>query len=83
MKGLMLIERAASDSRHLVAKAVSMALRATGKRNSALNAAALRAAERLAVSPDAPARTVGREAIRELTSPSVVRRLARRQPERA
>ncbi len=83
MKGLRLIERAASDNRHLVAKAVSMALRATGKRNSALNAAALSTAQRLAASPDAPARTVGKEAVRELTSPSVVRRLARRQPARA
>ncbi len=78
VRSLRLIERAASDERHLVGKAVSMALRATGKRNPALNAAALTVARRLVASADAPARTVGREAVRELTSPSVVRRLLRR-----
>ena len=36
----MLIERAASDERHLVKKSVNMALRAIGKRNTALNVAA-------------------------------------------
>ncbi len=55
-----------------------MALRAVGKRNSALNAAAVTVARRLADSPEAAARWVGKDALRELTSPSVTRRLAAR-----
>lgn len=64
---LPLIEAAASDHRHYVWKGVSMALRAMGKRNPALRAAALATAERLAASPDVKARAVGKEALRELT----------------
>jgi 3-methyladenine DNA glycosylase AlkD len=80
-KGLVLIERAASDERNFVKKAVNMALRAVGKRNAALNAAAVTVARRLADSPPGAARWVGKDALRELTSPSVVRRLAaRRRP---
>ena len=75
VKGLVFIERAASDERHFVKKAVNMALRAIGKRNPALNAAAVKVARRLADSPTAPARWVGKDALRELTSPSVTRRL--------
>ncbi len=41
LNGLALIERAAGDDRHFVKKAVNMALRAIGKRNPALQAAAL------------------------------------------
>jgi 3-methyladenine DNA glycosylase AlkD len=52
-----------------------MALRAIGKRNRALNAAAVDAARRLAGSKDAAARWVGKDALRELTSPGVVKRL--------
>ena len=75
-EGLRFIERAATDERHFVKKAVNMALRATGKRNPALNAAAVAVARRLADSPEAAARWVGKDALRELTSPSVIRRLA-------
>ena len=77
-EGLLLIERAATDERHFVKKAVNMALRAIGKRNPELNAAAVLVARRLADSPQAAARWVGKDALRELTSPSVIRRLARR-----
>jgi 3-methyladenine DNA glycosylase AlkD len=78
VKGLVLIERAADDKRNFVKKAVNMALRAIGKRNRALNAAAAAVARRLAGSPNAVARWVGSDALRELTSPSVIRRLALR-----
>jgi 3-methyladenine DNA glycosylase AlkD len=78
VEGLVLIERAADDERNFVKKAVNMALRAIGKRNRALNAAAVAAARRLAGSSNASARWVGKDALRELTSPSVIRRLARR-----
>ncbi len=78
-QGLGFIEEAATDSRNFVRKAVNMALRATGKRNLALNKAALKVARRLAESPDATARWVGRDALRELTSTSVARRIAKRR----
>ena len=75
VQGLGLIERAAADGRNFVKKAVNMALRAIGKRNRALNAAAVAVARRLADSQDAAARWVGKDALRELTSPAVARRL--------
>ena len=79
-QGLVLILRAASDDRHFVKKAVNMALRAIGKRNVALNAAAIVIARRLAESPEPSARWVGKDALRELTSPSVTRRLSAHRP---
>ncbi|MGH7566044.1 MAG: DNA alkylation repair protein [Gemmatimonadota bacterium] len=78
-RGLLLIERAADDDRHFVKKAVNMALRAVGKRNPALNAAAVTLARRLSASPESAARWVGRNALKELTSPAVKRRLAARR----
>lgn len=78
-QGLIFVLRAASDERHFVKKAVNMALRAIGKRNPALNAAAVTVSRRLADSPDAAARWVGKDALRELTSASVTRRLASRR----
>ena len=75
VEGLVLIERAAGDDRHFVKKAVNMALRAIGKRNIALNAAAVAVARRLADSPEAAPRCIGKDALRELKSPSVTRRL--------
>jgi len=77
-QGLALIERAATDERNFVKKAVNMALRATGKRNPALHAAAVATAERLATSTNSAARWVGKDALRELTSPAISRRLAAR-----
>ena len=73
--GLRLIERAATDERNFVKKAVNMALRAVGKRNQKLNSAAVLLARRLSDSDDQTARWVGRDALRELTSPSVKKRL--------
>ena len=78
VKGLVLVQRAAGDERNFVKKAVNMALRAIGKRNRALNTAAVSVARRLAGSRNATARWVGKDALRELTSPTVIRRLARR-----
>jgi 3-methyladenine DNA glycosylase AlkD len=77
--GLLLVERAATDERNFVRKAVNWALRSIGKRNPALNAAAVTVARRLAGSPVAAARWVGKDALRELTSPGVIRRLAARR----
>ncbi len=75
LEGLALIEREARDERHFVKKAVNMALRAIGKRNRALNAAALKTAKKLAASDDPSARWIGKDALRELTSASVTRRV--------
>ena len=77
-EGLRYIEAGASDERHFVKKSVNMALRAIGKRNPALNDAAVTLARRLANSPQPAARWVGKDALRELTSPAVTRRLAGR-----
>jgi len=78
LNGLLLIERAATDERHFVKKAVNMALRAIGKRSAGLHAAAVAVAERLADSPEPAARWVGKDALRELMSPKVRMWMARR-----
>jgi 3-methyladenine DNA glycosylase AlkD len=74
-QGLALIEREAGDERHFVKRATNMALRAIGKRNRALNCAAVIVARRLSNSADTTARWVGTDALRELTSPAVTSRL--------
>lgn len=76
VESLQLIERAATDERNFVKKAVNMALRSIGKRNATLRAAALVMAKRLAALEDPSARWVGKDALRELSSPAVARRLA-------
>jgi len=75
---LPLVERAATDERNFVKKGVSWALRGIGERSVALNTAALAVARRLAASPDAAARWVGKDVLRQLASPAVLRRLAAR-----
>ncbi len=74
---LPLVERAATDERNFVKKGVSWALRTTGRRSRALNTKAEAVARRLANSPHAAARWVGKDALRELTSSAVTRRLKR------
>ena len=74
VQGLSLIEREAGDDRNFVKKAVNMALRAVGKRNRALNLAAVAVARRMATSEDATARWIGTDALRELSSAKVMKR---------
>jgi 3-methyladenine DNA glycosylase AlkD len=86
---LELIRREAWDERNFVKKAVNWALRNIGKRNAALHAAALATAEeilaaaedRVAADRKDPAgraaRWVARDALRELRSEKVLRRLER------
>lgn len=69
IQGLALIEREARDERNFVKKAVNMALRAIGKRNPVLKAAAREVAQRLMDSPNPTACWVGRDALKELSSP--------------
>ena len=83
VRSLRFVERAATDDRHFVKKAVNMALRAIGKRSASLNAAAVAVAQRLAASPQAAPRWVGKDAIRELTSPKVIQRLGARRGARS
>jgi 3-methyladenine DNA glycosylase AlkD len=72
-----LIEAGSSDERNFVKKAVNWALRNIGKRSRNLNQAALEFATRLADMQDPTARWIGRDAIRDLTSDAVIRRLQR------
>lgn len=75
---LPFIEAAATDARNFVKKGVSWALRAVGQRNAALHAAAMTVAQRLAAAPQASARWVGKDTLRDITRPLVMRRLAAR-----
>ena len=78
LRSLALVERAAADERNFVKKGVSWALRGVGRRSPALNARAIATARRLSKSSEAAARWVGRDALRELTSPLVRRQLEAR-----
>jgi 3-methyladenine DNA glycosylase AlkD len=82
------VERGAFDQRNFVKKAVNWALRNIGKRNRALNAAAISTAERIRSSANAraggerggdpetrAARWVATDALRELESEKVQARL--------
>jgi 3-methyladenine DNA glycosylase AlkD len=76
---LPIIEREAGDRRNFVRKAVNWALRQIGKRNRALNAKAIAAAERIQASDVRSAKWVASDALRELRSQAVQRRLRVRQ----
>ncbi len=80
LKSLRLVERAASDDRNFVKKGVSWALRLVGRRNKVLNAAAVELCRRLAESPEPAARWNGKQALRELTSALVRRKLSAAGP---
>ena len=75
---LPLIETRSEDERNFVKKAVNWALRSIGKRNAGLNEAALKLAEKLAASENRTARWIGRDAIRDLTGPKTLARLAKK-----
>lgn len=75
VKALPLVEKAAFDERLLVIKGVNWSLRCIGKRNKALNKAAVALAERLADEDDKSARWVGKDALRELRNPKLLARL--------
>jgi 3-methyladenine DNA glycosylase AlkD len=71
-----LIEQAAMDDRNFVKKGVSWALRAIGGRSAALNAAAVALARRLATSTEAGPRWLGKDTLRDITRPALLKRLA-------
>ncbi len=78
LQALVFVEDAASDDRNFVKKGVNWALRAVGMRNRALNAAAVKLARRLAASKEAAPRWNGKDALRALTRPALVAKLAAR-----
>jgi 3-methyladenine DNA glycosylase AlkD len=82
VKSLALIERAATDERNFVKKGVSWALRGVGERSASLNAAAVKLANKLAASESASARWVGKDALRQLDTPAVRKRLDKRESRR-
>ncbi|MEX2237691.1 MAG: DNA alkylation repair protein [Dehalococcoidia bacterium] len=73
---LPVIEREAWDGRNFVKKAVNWALRQIGKRDFALNAAAIESARRILAQGSAPARWIARDALRELEGAPMQARLA-------
>lgn len=75
MKFFPIIEKGATDDRNFVKKGVSWALRHIGHRNAALHAAAVRMATKLSNSDDAAKRWVGRDALRDITRPAVIKKV--------
>src|ERR1700674_2103675 len=75
---LRVIEREACDERNFVRKAVNWALRNIGKRNLRLNRAAILTAERIRRQGSRSARWIAADALRELKSEAVQRRLRRK-----
>jgi len=75
---LRVIEREAYDERNFVKKAVNWALRNIGKRNVRLNREAIRAAERIRRQGSRAARWIAADALRELRSDAVQKRLQRK-----
>lgn len=74
---LPMIEKGASDERNFVNKGVSWALRHIGHRNQRLHAAAVKTATQLATSTDRAKRWVGKDALRDITRPAVLRKVKR------
>lgn len=72
---LEIIKREASDDRSLVKKSMGLALRQIGKRNACLNAHAIQIATLLNTSELKPVRSIGQEALRELTDAKLLHRL--------
>lgn len=69
------IKKGAADDRNYVKKAVSWALRHIGKRNRALNREAVLLAEEIAGMDSRAARWIASDALKELRSEAVERRL--------
>jgi 3-methyladenine DNA glycosylase AlkD len=72
---LSLIKAASTDERNFVKKAVNWALRHIGKRNPQLHPKALELAVQLSNSESKAARWIGKDAVRELNSEPILKRL--------
>src|SRR4030042_868928 len=75
-----LIIKGATDDRNYVKKAVNWALRQIGKRNLTLNKEAAAVAKRIHKMDSRSARWVATDALRELTSEKVMKRLKKEKP---
>jgi 3-methyladenine DNA glycosylase AlkD len=75
LKFLPRIRRESTDERNFVKKAVNWALRQIGKRNVALNKAAIKAAQEIRKIGSPSARWIAADALRELRSEAVQKRL--------
>jgi 3-methyladenine DNA glycosylase AlkD len=78
-KFLKCIERESWDDRNFVRKAVNWALRNIGKRNTQLNRYAIATAERIRRKGTPAGRWISSDALRELRSESVQRRLSQKR----
>jgi len=78
MELLPILRGGAADDRNFVRKAVNWALRQIGKRNLKLNRAAIDEAERIRKIDSRSARWIASDALRELRSQTVQRRLRQR-----
>jgi 3-methyladenine DNA glycosylase AlkD len=78
LKLLPMIEHGATDERNFVKKGVSWALRQIGHRNAALHRAAVKTATRLAKSADPVQRWVGKDVLRDLQRPLVLKKVKAR-----
>jgi 3-methyladenine DNA glycosylase AlkD len=74
-----IIQRESIDERNYVKKAVNWALRQIGKRNRSLNRTAIRAAEEIQEITSRSAKWIASDALRELTSEAVQKRLKGRR----
>jgi 3-methyladenine DNA glycosylase AlkD len=77
LKFLPIIKRESRDERRYVWKAVNWVLRQIGKRNKGLNKAAIKAAEDILKLHSKAAQWVAKDALRELNSEAVRKRLKR------
>jgi 3-methyladenine DNA glycosylase AlkD len=75
---LPIIKAGAADERNFVKKAVNWALRQIGKRNAKLNRDAIKAAEEIRKINAKSARWIASDALRELTSEAVARKMMKR-----
>ncbi len=73
------IKAKSDDGRNFVKKGVNWALRQIGKRNLALNAVAIRIAEEIVVIGSKAGRWIARDALRELRSENVQKRLSKKR----
>ena len=72
-----IIKREATDGRNFVKKAVNWALRQIGKRNRSLNKAAIEVTKEIGRMDSKPAKWIAADALRELTSEAIQRKLSR------
>ena len=82
LKFLPPIRRESTDERNFVKKAVNWALRQIGKRNVALNKAAIKTAQEIREIDSPSARWIAADALRELKSEAVQRRLRKNRKRR-